>query len=102
MCPTILLIVFSHSLAGSDNATGFTLVDAFRTVLSYLLTGSLNREISKRQVDDTPIQPDLQHPPSASKIPESPSLFVVKTPAGSRATRKERNGMSLFDSSRTR
>ena len=85
-CPTVLHIVFSHSVAGSDNATGFTRPDVFRRMLRYLL--------SKDEVTDTPIQPDLQHPPSASKIPESPSPFVFKTPAGSGATREGQKGMS--------
>jgi len=49
-----------------------------------------------RRVSDAPIQPALQ-PSQPPKIPETPSPFITKTSAGSRATKKERKRQQQSD-----
>ena len=48
----------------------------------------------RHRVGDPPIHDVLQPSPPTPKIPGIPSPFVIKTPAGSRATKKEIKSMS--------
>ncbi|KAF9648264.1 kinase-like protein [Thelephora ganbajun] len=45
---------------------------------------------SKRRVGNAPVQPVLQPSPQIPEAPETPSPFITKKPAGSRAAKKER------------
>jgi len=51
---------------------------------------SPGRDSSRRRVGDASVQQALQPSPQTPNILETPSPFITKTPAGSRATEKER------------
>ena len=49
-----------------------------------------NRELPRRRISNAPIPEALQLPPPPREAPATPSPFVVRTPAGSKAGEKER------------
>ena len=57
------------------------------------LIGPPTHDLPRRQVSDTPIEQVLQHSPPTPETPKTPSPFVTKMPADSRATKRERRRM---------